>query len=162
MKSLAAVALFGVTACAPLATSPAWAGGGMAVTGPIGIPEIDIEVTSAPAGSEESSEKIGARHILVMHAKSQARTDGVTRSRAEALVRANECRDKLRQGADFSEMVDQYSDEPGASERGGELGTFARNAMVKPFSDAAFRLKVGELSDVVETPYGFHIIKRTR
>ncbi len=149
--------------CAPLATSPSWAGGGMSVTGPIGVPDVEAEVTSKPAdGEEASSEKIGARHILVMHAESQARPEKVTRTRAEALARAKEALEKLRAGADFTDMVDEYSDEPGASERGGDLGYFGRNAMVKTFSDAAFKLKVGELSDVVETRYGFHIIKRTK
>ncbi len=148
--------------CAPLATSPEWAGGGMAVTGPIGVPDVDTEIVAKAAPGEEAVEKIGARHILVMHADSQARPDKVTRSRAEALARAKEALEKLKAGADFTDMVDQYSDEPGASERGGDLGVFGKNAMVKAFSDAAFKLKVGELSDIVETRYGFHVIKRTK
>ena len=58
-------------------------------------------------------------------------------------------------------MVKQYTDEPGGAERSGDLGTFERGTMVKPFADAAFGLKVGEVSEVVETKYGFHIIRRT-
>jgi parvulin-like peptidyl-prolyl isomerase len=58
-------------------------------------------------------------------------------------------------------MVKEYTDEPGGAERGGDLGVFDRGLMVKPFADAAFALKVGEVSEVVETKYGFHVIKRT-
>jgi len=147
--------------CGPLATSPSWAGGGMAVTGPVGVPRFDPDVPVDDV-AEDTGETIGARHILVMHLGSQARPETVVRSREEALARAREALDKLKAGADFAALVDSYSDEPGAAERGGDLGEFPRNAMVKPFSDAAFKLKPGELSEVVETRYGFHVIKRTK
>ncbi len=147
--------------CAPFATAPEWAGGGMAVTGPIGVPKFEVEVVDEAPGTEQG-EVISARHILTMHAESQGRPDGVTRTKPAALARAQEALAKLRSGAEFSDMVDAYSDEPGAAERGGDLGSFGRNAMVKPFSDAAFKLKVGELSEVIETRYGYHVIKRTQ
>jgi parvulin-like peptidyl-prolyl isomerase len=145
--------------CGALATSPSWVGGGMAVTGPPLAPEDDEEIEK---GKDGEPLEVGARHILVMHENSQQKPDGIVRTREEALERAKECLLKLRKGADFTKMVREYSDEPGAAERGGDLGVFERDAMVKAFSDAAFSLKVGEISEIVETSYGWHIIKRTR
>jgi len=105
--------------------------------------------------------EIGAKHILVMHAQSQSKPEGVTRTRDEAKKRAQECLLKIRGGADFDQMVKEYTDEPGGAERNGDLGVFERSNMVKSFGDAAFALKLNEVSEVIETPFGFHIIKRT-
>ena len=96
-----------------------------------------------------------------MHARSKSKPESVTRTREEARARADEALRKIRGGAAFEEIVKQYSDEPGSAERSGDLGTFERGQMVKAFADAAFALKVGEVSEIVETPFGFHIIKRT-
>jgi parvulin-like peptidyl-prolyl isomerase len=106
-------------------------------------------------------DSIRARHVLVMHKESKAKPEDVTRTKEQALARAKQCLLELRGGADFGAMVSKYSDEPGASERGGDLGVFKRETMVKGFSDAAFELKVGEISEVVQTDYGYHVIKRT-
>ncbi|MBI4705334.1 MAG: peptidyl-prolyl cis-trans isomerase [Deltaproteobacteria bacterium] len=148
--------------CTAVATTPSWVGGGLAVTGP-------RRAAAAQASEEREREKrvsqpseIAARHILVMHVGSRARPASITRSREQARARAAECLGRLRAGADFGELVAQYSDEPGAAARGGDLGDFGRDVMVAAFSDAAFALRVGEVSEVVETPYGFHVIKRTR
>ncbi|HZO15027.1 MAG TPA: peptidylprolyl isomerase, partial [Polyangiaceae bacterium] len=70
--------------------------------------------------------------------------------------------ERVRAGEDFVKVVAECSDEPGAVERGGSLGSFKRDVMVESFADAAFSLKVGEVSEIVETQFGFHIIQRTK
>lgn len=157
-----ATSVAALTGCGAIATSPSWAGGGLATTGPLRPPATPAVTATAAAPKGKHSQEIAARHILVMHADSQARPDGVTRSREQALATARECLQKIRAGADFEAMVREYSDEPGAAERGGDLGVFTREVMVERFAKAAFSLRVGEVSEVVETPYGFHIIQRTR
>lgn len=151
-----------VCGCGSLATTPSWVGGGMAVTGPLKIEQQEADAEQERERLATEPEEIGARHILVMHRESQAKPEGVERTKEDARQRAQQALVKLREGADFTEMVVEYSDEPGAAERGGDLGMFRREVMVKNFSDAAFALRVGEVSEVVETAYGFHIIKRTR
>ncbi len=77
------------------------------------------------------------------------------REKAEGILK------RAKSGEDFEALAKEFSDEPGAKERGGELPWFGRGDMVKPFSDAAFAMKEGEISDIVETQFGLHIIKVT-
>ena len=105
--------------------------------------------------------EISARHLLVSYKGGLRASPGIGRSKAEALARAQEAQKRAAAGEDFIALVKQYSDEPGAGERGGDLGKFERSSMVPAFANAAFALKVGEISGVVETQFGFHVIKRT-
>ena len=109
-------------------------------------------------------DSIGAQHLLVMHKDSMRAPPGVTRTKEEAKKRADEALAKIKGGANFDDIVKQYTDEPGAAGKTppGDLGTFGHGRMVPPFDQAAFALKPGELSGVVETPFGYHIIKRLK
>ncbi len=105
---------------------------------------------------------ITAQHVLVAWKGAERAPKGITRSKAEAKKRAEEVFTKAKAGGDFTALVTEYSDDPAAKERMGSLGKFTREKMAKPFSDAAFALAVDEVSSPVETPFGFHVIKRNQ
>jgi hypothetical protein len=117
----------------------------------------------APAPTPAPEEPtIAASHVLIQYKGSMRAAPTITRSKEEAKKLATDVLGKAKKNQDFAALAKQYSDEPGAKERAGALGKFQKGAMVKPFSDAAFALKPGEISpDVVETQFGFHVIKRT-
>ena len=105
--------------------------------------------------------KVTAQHILVKYAGAKKAAATVTRTREQACLRAEEARSRLEQGMSFADVVSAYSEEPGAVTRAGSLGPIERSNVVPPFADAAFELKPGEVSHVVETDFGFHVILRT-
>lgn len=105
--------------------------------------------------------QIAAQHVLIGWRGSRAGAE-LTRTQAEARTRAEEVLRRARAGEDFGALAAQFSDEPGHETRRGDLGTFGRGAMVPPFERAAFALGVGAISDIVETEFGYHVIKRTR
>ncbi|MDI1444037.1 thioredoxin domain-containing protein [Polyangium sp. 6x1] len=125
-------------------------------------PPLSPPAPPAPPAASATAPKMGAKHLIVMYAGSKRAPAHVTRTRSEALARAEEARKRLRAGASFSDIVAQYSDEPGAAQRGGDLGTFPRGAMIREFEEAVDKLNVGQTSEIVETPFGFHIIVRTQ
>jgi parvulin-like peptidyl-prolyl isomerase len=120
------------------------------------------EAPSTALAETTKPTSIAASHFLVMYKGSMRAPETVTRTKDEAKARALEGLAKVKKGEDFAKVVGEYSDEPGAAQRGGALGDFTADRMVKPFSDAAFNLKVGQVSGLVETPFGFHVIKRTK
>ena len=98
--------------------------------------------------------KVRARHIL-FRLGPNADQEAIEAARKKAL----EVLKEARSGKDFAELAKKYSEDPGSREKGGDLGFFTRERMVKPFSDAAFAMKKGEISEPVKTPFGWHIIK---
>ncbi len=97
-------------------------------------------------------DRVKVAHILF-------KTDAKTPEEVQTLEKtAREVLDKLKSGADFAEMARQYSEDSSAS-KGGEIGWIVRGQTVKEFEDAAFGMKPGDVSNLIRTTYGFHIIK---
>jgi hypothetical protein len=134
----------------------------LASTPPSAPPPASASPSSAGSTTTVAPTSIAAQHILVAYRGSERAPSGVTRSKADAKARAADVDAKAKAGEDFSALVAEYSDDPGAKDRQGSLGKFTRDKMDKAFSDAAFALRVGEISDVVETKFGFHVIKRNQ
>lgn len=108
----------------------------------------------------QKPEQVKARHILISYQGAQSATTSVERSKEQAKKLAEDIHKEVTApGAKFEAVARAKTDEPNGKETAGELGYFTREAMVKPFSDAAFALKKNEISGVVETPFGFHIIE---
>jgi peptidyl-prolyl cis-trans isomerase D len=95
-----------------------------------------------------------ARHILI-----QVAPNADTAKKEAAQKKAQEILAKIPAGASFEELAKQFSDDPGSKSKGGDLGWFGPGIMVQPFEDALKAMKVGEVSNLVKSPFGFHIIK---
>lgn len=104
------------------------------------------------------STQIRASHILIGHTEAGGLEAGL--SRDDAVARINQLKTEIDGGADFAELAKDNSDCP-SSQQGGDLGMFGQGAMVAQFDEVAFGLEVGDVSDVVETQFGFHLIHRT-
>jgi len=100
------------------------------------------------------AESVHASHILI---RADEKADAATKAKAKA--QAGDLLKQLRAGAKFPELAKKFSQDPGSAPNGGDLGFFAKGQMVPQFDQAAFSLKPGQTSGVVETPFGFHIIQ---
>lgn len=123
---------------------------------PLAKPVTDKDVADyyqAHKGEFTESEEVRARHILIK-LSSGASDEEKTYAKKEMQAILEEA----KSGADFAELAKKHSQCPSAI-RGGDLGYFARGDMVKPFEETAFALKPGQISEIVETEYGYHIIR---
>ena len=102
----------------------------------------------------KTPEMARVRHILVKVAPGASEEE-----KKKAKEKAEGILDKIKAGEDFDKLATELSDDTGSKPKGGDLGFFARGRMVKPFEDAAFSLKPGQVSGIVETQFGYHIIK---
>ncbi len=100
-----------------------------------------------------NKEERKARHILIQLGASE------DKSKEALMPRIEELQQKLNNGESFEELAREYSEDPGSAKQGGDLGWVATGEMVKPFEDALFKMNQGEVSEIVETQFGLHLIK---
>ena len=117
--------------------------------------ELLASFQAARAQLEQRPRLVTFDQVVMMPTPSEASVD-TARTRLEALLT------QVREGADFAELATEHSDDPSGATAGGDLGWFRRGSMVREFEEAAFALFEGEVSDIVETQYGLHIIKVDR
>jgi peptidyl-prolyl cis-trans isomerase C len=124
------------------------------------LPVTDADIKKAYNDSIKDYEQVTARHILIAFKGSPAAQPGKKElTEDEAKAKAEDLRKQLAGGADFAELAKKESDDVGSGAQGGSLGAFGHGQMVPEFEKAAFETKAGEISPVVRTQYGFHIIK---
>ncbi len=170
-RRILALDFFGVFACedkydqmkqqAAASASAAAAASASALA--VALARASASASSAPPTEDKPPEWIMAQHVLVAYKGAEKCPRKVTRTKEEARKRAEEAHARAVEGQmDFGDVAKLYSDDPSGAERQGSLGKIDRQSVVKAFGDAAFALKVDEISPVVETQFGFHVIKRTQ
>jgi peptidyl-prolyl cis-trans isomerase D len=126
----------------------------------VDVEQMRTKVTVPPADIEKyyrdnitqftTPEQVRASHILL---KTEGKDEAAVKAKAEDLLK------QIRGGADFGALAKKYSEDEVSAKQSGDLDYFGRGRMVKQFEDVAFSLEPGQISDVVKTPFGFHIIK---
>ena len=132
----------------------------------VGLVEAEVERTGAvtpeqieqfyASNSFQVGERVRASHILITVPQN---ADAAVKEQARA--KAAEILKEIKAGGDFAELAKQHSQDPGSAPRGGDLDYFERGQMVGPFEEAVFGLASGQTSELVETQFGFHIIRLT-
>ena len=117
------------------------------------VPAADIEAAyNTNSQQYETPEQVRASHILL---KTEGKDDATVKAKAEDLLK------KAKAGGDFAELAKANSEDEASAKNGGDLDYFGRGRMVPEFDQVAFALQPGQISDVVKTQYGYHIIKAT-
>jgi len=166
-----AVALLAIAATATVACGsqfaprtdhdvPAVASQASAASAPPAASTAPATSATLPRRGPGEAKKIVARHVLVQWMGCKRADTNIVRTKEQARSVAQEVLRRLKAGEDFAKIVIDFSDEPNAGQRGGSLPPFGRGAMDKAFEDAAFSLMPGELSGIVESEFGFHVIQR--
>ncbi|NQV16749.1 peptidylprolyl isomerase [bacterium] len=106
---------------------------------------------------EQTGTELNARHILLQF-EGTPRSEA-TRTRIDALALMGQIKSRLSAGESFEDLATEFTDDPSGKDSGGDLGWFGWGKMVGPFQETAFLLEPGEISDIVETSFGFHVIK---
>jgi len=128
---------------------------GEALADAVEVEEAELQAQyQAKKDALKTQEQRRASHILIQVAQ-DADQEALDAARNEA----QELLDQIRAGADFAELAEKHSDDTGSAPQGGDLGFFAKGVMVPEFEASAFALQPGEVSDLVQTQFGFHIIK---
>ncbi len=125
-------------------------------------PPVQVTEEELREAFQRASSQLQTRPKLVTIRQIVLRPEPSDSARAAAKALAEDLLKQIREGADFEDLARRYSNDPGTARLGGDLGWFRRGRMVKAFEDAAFALADGQVSDVVETDFGFHIIKIER
>jgi peptidyl-prolyl cis-trans isomerase C len=123
----------------------------------------ELDLRSYYDGNKGEFEEAKGSHILIRYKGSSVplKPNEKDLTDAEALAKAQDLRKQILAGADFATLAKAESDDTGSAAKGGDLGSFKHGQMVAPFDQAAFSLPVGEVSEPVKTPFGYHIIKIT-
>lgn len=122
----------------------------------------DEEIKQYYRDHQEEFEEVRARHILIATAATEPSDQSSPKPSVtidEARKIAQGLRDRIMRGEDFAKVAEERSDDPGSKVKGGDLGYFLKGQMTPPFEAVAFSLPVGQVSELVETEFGIHIIK---
>ena len=127
------------------------------------LASVIVEDSEVTAFMEEQKDALGERPPTAIFAQIILVPAPSDSAKEVALAEANRIRQLALEGDDFAELAQEYSQDPGSAENGGDLGWFRRGSgFVQAFDDAAFGLAAGQISEPVETQYGFHVIKVNR
>jgi peptidyl-prolyl cis-trans isomerase C len=123
----------------------------------------ELDLRSYYDSNKNEFEEAQGSHILIRFKGSKVplKPNEKDLTEDEALAKAQDIRKKIMDGADFATLAKAESDDTGSATKGGELGSFKRGQMVPQFDQAAFALPVGQISEPVKTPFGYHLIKIT-